>query len=120
MDFDRCRGTDSDLDCFEVDSFVEKAEAIEGDDTASTKDLLKRMIELNIKQYDEIKSLKQYQRKLQDMVVVNTNAIHKLDKRTVELEKYSRKLCLTLQNIENKGDVLANILYLLKVVLRLT
>ena len=58
MDFDNCRDTVSDLDCFEVDSIVEEVEAIEGDDTASTKDLLKKMIELIIKQHDEIKSLK--------------------------------------------------------------
>ena len=75
MDFYNCRDTDSDLDCFEVDSIVEEVEAIEGDDTASTKDLLKKMIELIIKQHDEIKLLKQHQRKLQDMVVLNTNAI---------------------------------------------
>ena len=119
MDFDNCRDTDSDLDCFEVDSIVEEVGAIEGDDTASTKDLLKKMIELIIKQHDEIKSLKQNQRKLQDMVVLNTNAIHKLDERTVELEKYSRKLCLIFHNIENKGDALRSILYLLKIVLQI-
>ena len=68
MEFDNCRDTDSDLDCFEVDSIIEELEAIEGDDTTSTKDLLKKMIELIIK-HDEIKFLKQNQRKLQDMVV---------------------------------------------------
>ena len=52
MDFGNCRDTDSDLDCFEVDSIVEEVEAIEGDDTASTKDLLKKMIVLIIKQHD--------------------------------------------------------------------
>ena len=78
MDFDNCRDTDSDLDCFEIDSIVEEVEAIEGDDTASTKDLLKKMIELIIK-HDEIKSLKQNQRKLQDMAVFNKNETHKLD-----------------------------------------
>ena len=71
MDFDNFRDTDSDLDCFEVDSIVEEVKAIEGDDTASTKDQLKKMIELIIKQRDEVKSLKQNRRKLQDMVVVN-------------------------------------------------
>ena len=90
MDFDNCRDTDSDLDCFEVDFIVEEVEAIEGDDTASTKGLLKKMIEL-IKEHDDIESLKQNQCKLQDMIVVNTNAVHKLDERTVELENYSRK-----------------------------
>ena len=59
MDFDNCRDTDSDQDCFEVDSIVEEVEAIEGNDAASTKNLLKKMIELIIKQHDEIKSLKQ-------------------------------------------------------------
>ena len=118
MDFDNCPDTDSDLDCFEVDSIVEEVEAIEGDDTASTKDLQKKTIELIIKQH-EIKSLKQNQRKLQDMVVFNKNEIHKLDERTVELEKYSRKLCLIFHNIENKGDALTSKLYLLKVVLQI-
>ena len=51
------------------------------------------------------------------MVVVDTNAIHKLDERTVELEIYSRKLCLIFHNSENKGDASTSILYLLKVVL---
>ena len=64
MEFDNYRDTDSDLDCFDVDSIVEEAEAIEGDDTASSKDLLKRMIELIIKQHDDIKSLKRNQLKL--------------------------------------------------------
>ena len=50
------------------------------------------------------------------MVVVDTNAIHKLDERTVELKKYSRKLCLKFHNSENKGDASTSI-YLLEVVL---
>ena len=52
------------------------------------------------------------------MVVFTKNEIHKLDERTVELEKYSRKLCLIFHNIENKGDALTSILYL-KVVLQI-
>ena len=52
------------------------------------------------------------------MVVIILNAIHKLE-RTVELEKYSRKLCLIFHNIENKGDALTSILYLLKVLLQI-
>ena len=57
--FDNCRSTNSDLECFECDSIVEEVEARENDDIASTKDLLEKMIELIIKQYNEIKSLKQ-------------------------------------------------------------
>ena len=37
----------------------------------------------------------------------------------MELEKYSGKLCLIFHNFENKGDALASILYLLKVVLQI-
>ena len=90
MDFDNCRDTDSDPGCFEVDTIVEEVEAIEGDDTASKKYLLKTMIELIIKQHNEIKSLRN-QPKLQDMEATNTNAIYKLDERTVELKKTGEK-----------------------------
>ena len=37
----------------------------------------------------------------------------------MELQKYSRKLCLIFHNIENKGDALTSILYLLKDVLQI-
>ena len=53
------------------------------------------------------------------MAVLNTNANHKLDERTVEHERYSRKLCLIFNNIENKGDASTSILYILKVVLQI-
>ena len=53
------------------------------------------------------------------MIVSNTNAIHKLDDRTVELGKYLRKLCLIFNNVENRADALSTILYLLKVVLHI-
>ena len=73
MDLDNSRDSDSDLDCFEVDSIVEEVEAIEGNDTASTKHLLKMMIEVIIKQHDEIESLTSTLCLLKDVLQINLN-----------------------------------------------
>ena len=53
------------------------------------------------------------------MMNIKTNALHKLDERIVELEKYSRKLCLIFYNVECKGDALSSIMFLFKQILQL-
>ena len=59
-----------DLYCFEVHSIEDEVEALESNHTASNKDLMKMMERIS-QQCDEIKSMKQNQYNLQEMVVKN-------------------------------------------------
>ena len=98
------------LECFDINSTADKVEAM--DDDADLKQLIKKMMGRIQKQDQELKSLRQNQTIMNEQMIDNTNALHKLDGRVVDLEKFSRKLCLIF-NIEDRGDVLTSIIYLL-------
>ena len=83
------------------------------------KDLMRKMMRMIIKQDSELRRLKQSQGHMKDMMNINLNAIHKRDERIVELEKYSRKLCLSFYKVECKGDALSSIMFLFKQILQL-
>ena len=105
-------------ECFEVDvdSIADEVEKLDDDHGVGStmKDLMREMTRMIIKQDGELRRLKQSQGHMKDMMNINTNAIHKLDERIVELEKYSRKLCLIFYNVECKGDALSSIMFLFK------
>ena len=80
------------LECFDIDSIADEVEAM--DDDTDLKQLIKKMMGHIQKQDQELKLLRRNQTIMTDEMIDNTNALHKLDGRVVELEKYSRKLCL--------------------------
>ena len=103
-------------ECFEVDvnSIADEVEKLDDDDDVGStmKDLMPKMMRKIIKQDGELMRLKQSQGQMKGMTNINTNAIHKLDEQIVELEKYSRKLCLIFYNVECKGNALSSIVSL--------
>ena len=97
-----------------------EVEKLDDDDVGSTmKDLMRKMMQMIISQDGELWWFKQSQGHMNDMMNINTNAIHKLDERNVELEKYSRKLCLIFYNVECKADALSSIMFLFKQILQI-
>ena len=108
---------ESELECFDIDSIADEVEAM-NDDT-DLKQLIKKMMGHIQKQDQELKSLRRNQTLMNEEMIDNTNALHKLDGRVVELEKYSRKLCLIFSNIEDCGDALTSIIYLLNNLLQI-
>ena len=106
-------------ECFEIDSIADDVGKLDDKVEGSMKDLMHKMMRMIIRQDGELRKLKQNQGHMKDLINVNTNAIHKLDERTVELEKYSRKLCLIFYNVECKGDALSSIIFLFKQILQL-
>ena len=105
-------------ECFEidVDSIADEVEKLDDDDDvcSTIKNLMRKMMRMIKKQDGELRRLKQSQGHNKDMMNIKTNAIHKLYERIVELEKYSRKLCLIFYNFECKGDALSSIMFLFK------
>ena len=83
---------ESELECFDIDSIADEVEAM--DDDTDLKQLIKKMMGNIQKQDQELKLLRRNQTIMNEEMIDNTNALHKLDGRVVELEKYSRKLCL--------------------------
>ena len=108
---------ESELECFDIDSIADEVEAM--DDDTDLKQLIKKMMGHIQKQDQELKSLRRNQTLMNEEMIENTNALHKLDGRVVELEKYSRKLCLIFSNIEDRGDALTSIIYLLNNLLQI-
>ena len=106
-------------ECFEINSNADDVGKLDDKVEGSMKDLMQKMMRMIIRQDGELRKLKQSQGHMKDMININTNAIHKLDERTVELEKYSRKLCLIFYNVECKGDALSSIIFLFKQILQL-
>ena len=106
-------------ECFEIDSIADDVGKLDDKVEGSMKDLMQKMMRMIIRQDGELRKLKQSQGHMKDMININTNAIHKLDERTVELEKYSRKLCLIFNKVECKGDALSSIIFLFKQILQL-
>ena len=81
-------------ECFEIDSIADNVGKLDDKVEGSMKDLMQKMMRMIIRQDGELRRLKQSQGHMNDMININTSAIHKLDERTVRLENYSRKQCL--------------------------
>ena len=105
------------LECFDIDSIADEVEAM--DDDTDLKQLIKKKMGHIQKQDQELKLLRRNQTIMNEEMIDNTNALHKLDGRVVELEKYSRKSCLIFCNIEDRGDALTSIIYLLNNLLQI-
>ena len=101
---------DLDMGCFNIESISEEVEAI--DDDTDVKSLMRKMLVLIKKQDHELKTLKQGKSWMREEIINNTNSFQQLDERVVELEKYSRKLCLIFSNVEDRGDPVNSILNL--------
>ena len=117
MEFD-LHNEDSDMECFDVENIkTEEVEAV--DDSTHIKPLLRKMMELIQRQDEELKKLRHGQSYIREQINNNTNVLHKIDERVVELEKYSRKLCLIFSNLNDRGDALTSIIYLFNEVLQI-
>ena len=104
-----------------VDSMAGEVKKLDDDDDVGStmKDLMRKLMQMIIAQDGELWWFKQSQGHMNDMMNINTNALHKLAERNVELEKYSRKLCLIFYNVECKADALSSIMFLFKQILQI-
>ena len=107
MEFDS-HNEDSVMECFDVESLTEEVEAV--DDSTHIKPHLWKMMGLIQKQDEELKKLRHGQSYIREQINNNTNVLHKKDERVVELEQYSRKLCLIFSNLNDRGDALTSII----------
>ena len=73
-------------------------------------EVITRLVNIVVKQSEEIKNLKADQSEFEKRIIQNQNDV---SERVVDLEKYSRKLCLTFSNIDITADTMGDILQII-------
>ena len=84
----------------------------------NVKQILVSMMKTIEDQSIEIKTLKGELLSCKEKTVENTNDIHDLAIRTLELERYSRKTCLVFSNVEAYPDATTTVLSIMNNVLQ--
>ena len=76
-------------------------------------EVITQLVNIVVKQSKEIKNLKADQSEFEKRIIQNQNEIYDVSERVVDLEKYSRKLCLTFSNIDITADTMGDILQIM-------
>ena len=76
-------------------------------------EVITQLVNIVVKQNKEIKNLKADQSEFEKRIIQNQNEIYDVSERVVDLEKYSRKLCLTFSNIDITADTMGDILQIM-------
>ena len=85
----------------------------------NVKKVLSSMMSIIEGQSNEIKFLKSELLSCKEQMVENTNDIHDLAMRTLELERYSRKTCLVFSNVEAYPDATTTVLSIMNNVMQI-
>ena len=80
--------------------------------TEELKNLVGKLMKIVQKQNKRIDAMEQILQATESRSIFNTNEINDLSNRVVELEKYSRKLCLIINNLEYSDNPLQDVLQL--------
>ena len=98
----------------DIDLDVELISDTEDLSTDELKDLVGKLINIVKTQNLGIDSMERKTQANETRNIYNTNDINDLSTRVVELEKYSRKLCLIINNLEYSDNPVQDVLQLLQ------
>ena len=102
------------VDLCERDETNELLEKIQGlSEDPKLLEVITQLVNIVVKQSKEIKNLKADQSEFEKRIIQNQNEYYDVSERVVDLEKYSRKLCLTFSNIDITADTMGNILQIM-------
>ena len=102
------------VDLCERDETNELLEKIQGlSENPKLLEVITQLVNIVVKQSKEIKNLKADQSEFEKRIIQNQNEYYDVSERVVDLEKYSRKLCLTFSNIDITADTMGDILQIM-------
>ena len=95
----------------ETNEILGKMQGLLGD--PKLLEVITQLVSILVKQSKEIKNLKTDQSEFENRIIQNQNEFYDVSERVVDLEKCSRKLCLTFSNIDITADTMGDILQIM-------